>query len=89
MLTHQFEGRRPGGFAMTYSTLASIVKYPFQSTLANEHGKFGFFSSEKDDFCRVADELGMIQQYTSEGEVRSRAILLCSLSRQPMIYAMR
>lgn len=78
LLTHQFEGRRPGGFAMTYSTLASIVKYPFQSTLANEHGKFGFFSSEKDDFCRVADELGMIQQYTSEGEVR--------YARHPLVF---
>lgn len=63
---------------MTYSTLASIVKYPFQSTLANEHGKFGFFSSEKDDFCRVADELGMIQQYTSEGEVR--------YARHPLVF---
>lgn len=29
LLTHQFEGRRKGGFVMTYSTLASIVKYPF------------------------------------------------------------
>ena len=28
LLTHQFKGRRPGGFVMTYSTLASIVKYP-------------------------------------------------------------
>ena len=28
LLTHQFIGRRKGGFAMTYSTLASIVKYP-------------------------------------------------------------
>ena len=27
LLTHQFEGRRKGGFVMTYSTLASIVKY--------------------------------------------------------------
>ena len=26
LLTHQFNGRREGGFAMTYSTLASIVK---------------------------------------------------------------
>ena len=25
LLTHQFKGRRPGGFVMTYSTLASIV----------------------------------------------------------------
>ena len=30
-LVHQFKGRRPGGFAMTYSTLASIVKYPYSS----------------------------------------------------------
>ena len=34
LLTHQFKGRRPGGFVMTYSTLASIVKYPFASTSA-------------------------------------------------------
>ena len=29
ILTHQFKGRRKGGFVMTYSMLASIVKYPF------------------------------------------------------------
>ena len=28
LLTHHFNGRRPGGFVMTYATLASIVKYP-------------------------------------------------------------
>ena len=50
LLTHRFNGRRPGVFAMTYSTLASIVKYPFDSTLAGNHGKFGFFTSDKDDF---------------------------------------
>ncbi|MDE6305292.1 MAG: dNTP triphosphohydrolase, partial [Muribaculaceae bacterium] len=33
VLTHQFNGRRPGGFAMTYSTLASIVKYPYSSQM--------------------------------------------------------
>ena len=36
MLTHQFNGRRRGGFAMTYSTLASIVKYPYESSLARD-----------------------------------------------------
>ena len=30
LLIHQFKGRRPGGFAMTYSMLASIVKYPYE-----------------------------------------------------------
>lgn len=36
LLTHQFEGRRKGGFVLTYSTLASIVKYPFSSSLAGK-----------------------------------------------------
>ena len=60
-LVHQFKGRRPGGFAMTYSTLASIVKYPFSSSQANAKGKFGFFTSEKEVFERIAHELGMTQ----------------------------
>jgi len=59
LLTHQFEGRRKGGFAMTYSTLASIVKYPFSSSLAGKKGKFGFFVSEEDSFRHIADTLGL------------------------------
>ena len=46
ILAHRFNGRREGGFAMTYSMLASIVKYPFASSAAGDHGKFGFFGSE-------------------------------------------
>ena len=60
-LVHQFKGRRPGGFAMTYSTLASIVKYPYSSSHAGEKGKFGFFTTEKETFQKIADELGMIK----------------------------
>ena len=60
LLTHQFKGRRPGGFVITYSTLASIVKYPFASTAAGKKGKFGFFNSEKDFYRRIANELGII-----------------------------
>lgn len=60
-LVHQFKGRRPGGFAMTYSTLASIVKYPYSSSHAGEKGKFGFFTSERETFEKIADELGMIK----------------------------
>ncbi len=61
LLTHQFEGRRKGGFAMTYSTLASIVKYPFSSSLSGGKPKFGFFVSEEEGFRRIATELGLIQ----------------------------
>lgn len=59
LLTHRFNGRREGGYVMTYSTLASIVKYPFASSLAGEHGKFGFFVSEEPIFKKIADELGL------------------------------
>jgi len=60
LLTHQFCGRRPGGFVMTYTTLASIVKYPFSSSAAGKKGKFGFFCSEQPLFRRIADEMGMV-----------------------------
>ena len=60
-LVHQFKGRRVGGFAMTYSTLASIVKYPYASLYAGEKGKFGFFSSEQEHFEKIATELGLIK----------------------------
>ena len=60
LLTHQFCGRRPGGFVMTYSTLASIVKYPFASSAASRKGKFGFFESERKNYQRIADEMGII-----------------------------
>lgn len=77
VLTHQFRGRRRGGFAMTYSTLASIVKYPYESMLANQKGKFGFFSSEADDFCRVADTLGMLRDNAAGG---------LRYARHPLVY---
>lgn len=59
ILTHRFKGRRQGGFVMTYSMLASIVKYPFASCLAGNHGKFGFFASETESYRKIADELGI------------------------------
>lgn len=59
LLTHQFRGRRHGGYAMTYSVLASIVKYPYSSEYAGADGKFGFFTSEAESFRKIADELGI------------------------------
>ena len=67
LLTHQFKGRRPGGFVMTYSTLASIVKYPYASSAASKKGKFGFFHSEQESYQRIADEMGIIC-LSKEGE---------------------
>ena len=59
LLTHQFKGRRDGGMAMTYSTLAAIVKYPYTSLHAGAKGKFGFFESEEEIYRRVAAQLGI------------------------------
>jgi dGTPase len=72
LLTHRFHGRRIGGYVMTYSTLASIVKYPFESSLAGSHGKFGFFSTEKDTYKKIADEMGIICK---------------SMPGEPLVYA--
>ncbi len=67
LLTHQFIGRRKGGFAMTYSTLASIIKYPYASTLSGKKGKFGFFQSEEASYLRIAEELGIGQEPEAPG----------------------
>lgn len=60
LLTHQYEGRRKGGYVMTFSTLASIVKYPYTSILAGKNSKFGFFHTELPYFQKIADKLGLI-----------------------------
>ncbi len=61
VLSHQFNGKRNGGFALTYSTLASIVKYPYESVLSGGKPKFGFFQSEKELFRKIAIHLEMVQ----------------------------
>ncbi len=60
LLTHQFEGRRQGGFALTYTTLASVVKYPYSSVSGEKKGKFGFFATEQATFSKIAEHLGLI-----------------------------
>ena len=65
LLTHQFIGRRKGGFALTYSTLASIIKYPYSSVYAGKKGKFGFFQSEEEISNEIATAL-LPQLKTSE-----------------------
>jgi len=75
LLSHQFKGRRDGGFALTYTTLASIVKYPYES-IGVSKPKFGFFKSEKDLYKGIAKELGLDQ--TSDNPLR--------FVRHPLVY---
>ena len=44
---------------MTYSALASVVKYPYPSSLAGKKGKFGYFETEEDIYLQVAEDLGI------------------------------
>lgn len=67
ILSHQFKGRRKGGFVMTYSMLASIVKYPWAASCAGKKGKFGFFASEEAFFQRIAEEMGLMR-LSADGE---------------------
>lgn len=79
LLAHRFKGRRDGGFVMTYTTLASIVKYPFASALAEKgHGKFGFFCTEADIFRRIAGDLGIIRK-SADG-------CPAEYARHPLVY---
>ncbi len=77
LLTHSFKGRRKGGFAMTYSTLASIVKYPYPSYAAKKN-KFGFFTPEHHDYVTVAQMLGIPRLTTADGTER--------WARYPLVY---
>lgn len=79
LLAHRYKGRRDGGFVMTYSTLASIVKYPFASERIDKaHPKFGFFHTESDIYSKIADELGILCK-SAQGEPPVYA-------RHPLVY---
>ena len=78
VLTHHFNGRRHGGFGMTYTTLASIVKYPYESTIAGKKSKFGFFNTERETYFKIARELGIIQHQRHDGKLE--------FARHPLVY---
>ncbi|WP_207423527.1 deoxyguanosinetriphosphate triphosphohydrolase [Desertivirga brevis] len=64
ILTHSFAGKGNGSFALTYSTLASIAKYPCASLAGHDKKniytkKYGFFQTEQETFIKIAEELGL------------------------------
>ncbi|WP_202406113.1 deoxyguanosinetriphosphate triphosphohydrolase [Hufsiella ginkgonis] len=81
ILTHPYAGKGYGSFALTYSTLASIAKYPCASQAGHDkkllhRKKYGFFQSEQAGFERVATELGM-KKVTDDP---------LSYKRHPLVY---
>lgn len=73
VLTHSFRGRFSGGFGLTYTTIASILKYPCESVAMDKkfkhRKKYGFFQTEKEVVRDIALELTMIEE-----------------SQQPLVY---
>ncbi|MDR9442529.1 MAG: dNTP triphosphohydrolase, partial [Schleiferiaceae bacterium] len=81
LLTRHFPGRLPGGFQLTYTTLASMLKYPCESTgqdkKAGKHrSKYGYFQSDAAAFDRLLKELPL-----AEDSARPRAHF-----RHPFVY---
>ncbi|MBL1220568.1 deoxyguanosinetriphosphate triphosphohydrolase [Chryseobacterium sp. L7] len=64
VLAQQQQGKDNGGIQLTFSTLASIAKYPCEA-VAKKKGiihrkKFGFFQNEKDIFLEIAKGTNLI-----------------------------
>src|SRR5690554_7277270 len=75
LLTHQFAGRRQGGFGLTLTTVAAIVKYPYASGTEGLK-KYGFFQSEKATYLDLAERLGLQEQADRPGV----------FARHPLVY---
>jgi dGTPase len=64
-LTHSFNEAEPGGYKLTYTTLASIAKYPcsseegFTDTGLIATKKSGFFDTEINTYTSIANTLGI------------------------------
>ncbi|WP_027388046.1 deoxyguanosinetriphosphate triphosphohydrolase [Chryseobacterium gregarium] len=66
VLAQQQQGKDEGGIQLTFSTLASIAKYPCEA-IAKKKGiihrkKFGFFQNEKEIFLEIAEGTGLISE---------------------------
>ncbi|MGK6340704.1 deoxyguanosinetriphosphate triphosphohydrolase [Chryseobacterium sp. DT-3] len=64
VLAQRQQGKDDGGIQLTFSTLASIAKYPCEA-VARKKGvihrkKFGFFQNEKDIFLEIAKATNLI-----------------------------
>ncbi len=80
ILTHKYKGRLISGLGLTYTTIASILKYPCESAGVNKQfkhrKKYGFFQSERDAMQLIAEKLGMRRE---EGDI-------ISYKRHPFVY---
>jgi dGTPase len=62
-LTHSFNGKMQGGVRLTYTTLASLLKYPCsvrgKDDRFKHRKKFNFFQNEKETFLKICEKTNM------------------------------
>lgn len=82
VLTRKYNGRLLGGFRLTYSTLASILKYPCASMKSQGKTgpahlkKYGFFQTEEKAFLEIAAKTKMVEDKSNPG----------TFFRHPFVY---
>lgn len=66
VLTNTQNGKDEGGAQLTYTTLASIAKYPCEAVAKDKkilhRKKFGFFQNEKNTFQKIAGAVHLIEE---------------------------
>ncbi len=82
LLTHPFNENSEGGMRLTYTTIASMIKYPCEARAGHKKGnlhrkKYGFFDSEKQTFQKIVSEFGLISISTDEQ---------IAYARHPFVY---
>ena len=80
VLTHHYRDRPANGMGLTFTTLASILKYPCEASAIDKQyqhkKKYGFFQTERSTFLHICEELHMLQESDSP---------LC-FRRHPYVY---
>ena len=70
ILSRQYAGKSAGGLRLTYTTLASLLKYPCASNETNKkykhRKKYGFFRSDQKMFEEIAANTNMIKDDNAE-----------------------
>lgn len=82
ILTASSKYKKNGGYSLTYSTLASIIKYPCESMATYKDSglhrkKYGYFQIDKDTFMQIAEKLKMLKE-----NIESRTVY----KRHPFVY---
>lgn len=70
ILSRQYEGKSKGGLRLTYTTLASLLKYPCASNETNRNykhrKKYGFFRSDQKVYEEIATMTNMVKDVRAE-----------------------